>query len=120
MKVDELIAKIKEGEKYFYRIDFGERDIKNENFDNVVFEQCILSVNFTNSTFRNTRFINSNIKCTTFFDSDLLNMVIENCSVESVVFEKSVMDGVVFQKNYCYGKILIQDDLRQFIMPIAL
>lgn len=119
MTVDELIAKIKEGEKYFYRIDFGEKEVSNEIFDNVVFEECILSVDFSDSTFRNTRFLNSNIKCSTFLDSDLSNMVIENCSVESVVFEKSVMDGVVFNKNYCYGKILNQDELNQFIGLIA-
>ena len=119
MTVDDLIVKMKEGEKNFYRIDFGEKKVSNEIFDNVVFEECILSVDFSDSTFRNTRFINSNIKCTSFFDSDLSNMVIENCSVESVVFEKSAMDGVVFDNNYCYSKILNQDDLNQFIGLIA-
>ena len=118
MTVDELIAKIDEGVKYFYRIDFCEGEVENRNFDNVVFEECIMSVDFSESTFQNTRFTNSNIKCCIFSKSDLSNMVIENCSVESVVFEKSAMDGVVFNNNHCYGKILNQDDLSQFIGPM--
>jgi len=111
LTIQDLITKVENGKKYFYRIDFGEGEAINRDFDNVVFKECIMSVDFSKSTFRNSKFLNSNIKCCIFNRSDLSNSTIENCSVERVELREAILDGIVFNNNYCYGTVLNQKDL---------
>ncbi len=91
MTLNELINKIDDGKKYFYRIDFGEGVIENKNFDNLIFTECMMPIKFTNSTLKNKKFISSNLKASIFQQSDLTNMVIEDYSVESIDFKNSTL-----------------------------
>lgn len=44
MTVSELLMRIDTGERYFHRIDFGEDDVEDKNLDNIVFDECIMSM----------------------------------------------------------------------------
>lgn len=113
--VEDLKMKIRNGEKHFYRIDFGQGIAKGENFDNVVFEECILCMDFSNSSFINTKFLCCNIKTCIFKDADLSNATIENSGVESINLTGAKLDGLVFENNGCYSGTVNQEDLYQFI-----
>ena len=115
MTVDDLMLKIGNGVKYFHGIDFGEGVAKGQKFDNIVFEECFLCMDFSNSSFINTKFLCCNIKTCIFKDADLSNATIESCSVESINLTGAKLDGIVFKNNGCYGYTVNQEDLCHFV-----
>jgi len=70
--VHELLDLIAGGKRHFKNVEVLETiDKITAGFDNIIFEECILALDFTGSSFRNTKFINSNIKTSIFKEADL-------------------------------------------------
>lgn len=115
MTVTDLISQVKDGKKHFSRIDFGEGNISDCDLEGVVFEECLMLVEFSNVNLRHSRFIGCGIKTCVFDNVDLTNAEIMNCSVESVVFRDSNLEGLVFENNFSYGATLHQCDLEMLV-----
>lgn len=111
MTINELIQQIENGKKHFYRIDVEEGSLNGYNLMGITFEECILTIDFSNSNLQNAKFINSNIKTCTFCNADLTNALIEGCSVENIDIKGAKLDGLIFNNNFCYGAVLNQSDL---------
>ena len=115
MNVCKLKQEIQKGVDHFYRVDFGEGSYCGSSLENVIFEECILSIDLSKSKLHNVKFISSNIKGCIFELSNIKNVAIEKCSVEGINMKGAIIEGLIFEGNYCYGKMLNQNDLGLFV-----
>lgn len=98
---------------YVEVIESGE--VHNYNLDGIVFEECILMIDFSGSTFRNAKIINSNIKTSIFRNSNLSNSEFINNSIEGCVFSNANISGIKFINNTQYSSENTLEDLIEMI-----
>jgi len=116
MTVQEFIDSYKKGHRYFSNLDFEyEEGLSNCNFQDAVFENCYLYVDFSNSNFTNAKFISCNLKEIDLRGANLTNAVMTKCLVESAMFQGAIVDNFIFTENYYYGLTLSQNDFAKLL-----
>jgi hypothetical protein len=99
------------GQRYFRNLDFEYLGgFSNKDFSDIIFEDCLLYVDFRNSNLSNSRFKSCNIKEIDLRYANLTNALITNCLVESALFKGAIVDGFKFIDNYYYGLTIGQED----------
>ena len=116
MTIKTLKDLVRSGTKHFKKVEVTEYgDIHFFNFDEVIFEECILSLDFTGSSFRHAKFMNSNIKASIFNETDLSHSEFINNSIDSCLFKNAQIDGIVFLKNTQYSSENTIEDLKEMV-----
>ncbi|MEK4434596.1 pentapeptide repeat-containing protein [Paenibacillus sp. FSL K6-2862] len=116
MTIKTLKDLVSSGEKHFKRVEITEYGkIRNFNFSEVIFEECMLSLDFTGSSFRSAKFINSNIKNSIFSETDLSNSEFFNNSIDACVFRNANIEGIIFLKNTQYSSENTIEDLKEMV-----
>ncbi|MEW4429738.1 pentapeptide repeat-containing protein [Paenibacillus pabuli] len=116
MTIKTLKELITSGEKHFKRVEITEYGkIRNFNFSGVIFEECMLSLDFTGSSFRSAKFINSNIKNSIFSETDLSNSEFFNNSIDACVFRNANIEEIIFLKNTQYSSENTIEDLKEMV-----
>jgi len=104
ISLNTFLDQITSGRRRFQRIEVVDTGIiMDQVFDDFIFEECIMAVDFSGSCFRNSKFINCNIKTCSFRNADLTNVEFVGNSVCSVDFYGAQINGVIFIDNYSYG-----------------
>lgn len=111
INIEELKELIRSGERHFKRICVETGDLIKMDLQNIIFEECILCIDFSNSCLANSKFLNSNIKTCIFRNADLKNSSFEGNAVCSVDFQGADIQGMVFQNNTYHSIILNQQDI---------
>lgn len=116
LSLNEFKELLRSGRNHFSNVEVIESgEIHNYNLDGMMFEECILMIDFSGSTFRNAKIINSNIKTCIFRDSDLSNSEFINNSIEGCVFSNAEIAGIKFINNTQYSSENTLDDLVEMI-----
>jgi len=116
MTIKTLKDLVRSGTKHLKKVEVTEYgDIHYFNFDDVIFEECILSLDFTGSSFRHAKFMNSNIKASIFNETDLSHSEFINNSIDSCLFKNAQIDGIVFLKNTQYSSENTIEDLKEMV-----
>lgn len=91
----------KKGQRHFRDLDFEYLDgFSNNDFSDIIFEDCFLYLDFRRSNLTNAKFIGCNIKEIDLRQANLTNALITNCLVESVMFNGATVTGFKFIDNY--------------------
>lgn len=99
------------GQRHFLNLDFEYLDgFTNKDFSNVIFESCLLYLDFRGTNLTNAQFISCNIKEIDLRNTNLTNAVMKNCLVESAMFKGALTTDFRFIENYYYGLTLGQQD----------
>lgn len=108
--IQNIIEKYKEGHRYFLNLDFdkGEK-LTGQLLSDTTFENCCLSVDFSQTDLTNAKFANCNLKCCDFSNCNLTNTIFENCSLESAEFKNAKIDGTSLNNCNCYGQVVMLD-----------
>lgn len=69
--IEELMNQFRNGKKEFYDIEIEDGKLIDQNLENITFEKCFFSIDFSKSNLRSARFISCNMKASMFNDSDL-------------------------------------------------
>ena len=81
----------------------------NKDFSDIIFQNCILYLDFRNSNLTNAKFIGCNIKEIDLRQANLTNALMTNCLVESAMFKGAIVSDFKFIDNYSYGATIGQD-----------
>jgi uncharacterized protein YjbI with pentapeptide repeats len=103
------------GERIFKFLELENRDLSNKNLEGALFEECLISADFSNSSLRNAKFLTCNLKTSIFRNADLTGALIQNCSVEATVFDGAVTDNFRFINNYCYSMVLNEKEFYELL-----
>lgn len=107
---------LRAGKKHFSNIEVIETgELHDYNLDEIVFEECILTLDFSGSTFRNAKVIHSNIKTCTFANTNLSNAEFVNNSIEHCVFSHATITGITFIQNNRYSSECTLQDLMEMV-----
>ncbi|MGO4375614.1 pentapeptide repeat-containing protein, partial [Paenibacillus sp. MCAF20] len=116
LTINELKELIRSGHSYFSNIEVIEvGEVINFNCDGLVFEECMMMIDFTGSSFRNAKFINSNIKTSIFRDTDLSDSEFINNSIDACVFSNANIEGIKFINNTQYSNENTIEDLIEMV-----
>ncbi|MGO4530384.1 pentapeptide repeat-containing protein [Paenibacillus sp. 2TAF8] len=107
---------VRSGRKHFKKVEVTEfGSIHYFNFDEVIFEECILSLDFTGSSFRHAKFVHSNIKASKFGEADLSNSEFINNAIDGCMFKNAHIDGIVFLRNTQHSNENTIEDLKEMV-----
>ncbi|WP_434752319.1 pentapeptide repeat-containing protein [Paenibacillus amylolyticus] len=116
MTIETLKDLVGAGTKHFKKVEVTEYGgIHYFNFDEVIFEECILSLDFTGSSFRHAKFIHSNIKASMFDEANLSHSEFIDNSIDACTFKNAQIDGIVFLKNTQYSSENTIEDLKEMV-----
>jgi uncharacterized protein YjbI with pentapeptide repeats len=116
MTVSDFLQSYEDGIRYFSKLDFEyEEGFANQDFTDIVFENCFLYVEFCHSNLTNAKFISCNIKEIDLAGANLTNAIMTKCLVESAVFANAIVDGFSFFENYSFGATLEQEDFEKLL-----
>lgn len=111
MTTTEFFNAYKNGQRHFTGLGFEyEEGFSDQDFTDIVFENCFLYLDFRNSNLRNAAFISCNIKEIDLRGADLTDALMTKCLVESALFKGAVVTNFRFIENYYYGHTLGQTD----------
>lgn len=111
MTTTEFFEAYANGQRHFNGLDFENvPGFSNHNFENIVFQNCFLYLDFRESNLSNAQFIGCNIKDIDLRKTNLTNAVIKNCLVESAMFKGAITTGFTFIENYYYGATIGQKE----------
>lgn len=111
-----FITMLERGQRVFNRICVEEGALKGVDLSGLTFEECLLSVDFSDSKFENTRFINSNLKTCTFTDCNLNRAVFVGNSLDGTDFSGAKVEGITFKDNTFHAIMLTQSHLAEMIL----
>jgi len=112
----EFFEAYKSGQRRFKDLEFEYLDrFSNNDFKDIIFEDCFLYLNFRNSDLTNAQFISCNIKEIDLRNTNLTNALMKNCLVESAMFKGANVMNFTFVDNYYYGLTIGQKDLDKLI-----
>ncbi|OWR32317.1 hypothetical protein CDO73_01535 [Saccharibacillus sp. O23] len=107
---------LRSGENHFSNIEVIESgELHDYNLDEVVFEECILTLDFSSSTFRKAKVIDSNIKTCIFANANLSNAEFINNSIEHCIFSHADITGITFVQNSRYSSECTLQDLMELV-----
>lgn len=107
----------KNGQRHFTGLVFEyEEGFSDQDFTDIIFENCFLYLNFRNSNLRNAAFISCNIKEIDLRGANLTDAVMTKCLVESALFKAAIVTNFRFTENYYYGHTLGQTDFDTRLM----
>lgn len=111
MNSKDFFEAYKRGQRRFLDLDFEYLEgFSNNDFTDIIFENCFLNLNFQNSNLTNAQFLNCNIKDIDLRRANLTNALVKNCSVECAMFKGANVSNFKFIDNYYYGITLGQKD----------
>lgn len=106
------------GQRHFVDLDFEDVEgFSNQDFSNIIFENCLLYADFSHSNLTNAKFIGCNIKVIDLSYCNLTNAFMTECSVEGTFFKNAIIEGFTFIENYCYGVTIGQKEFDEIIYP---
>jgi uncharacterized protein YjbI with pentapeptide repeats len=114
----EFIDMLEKGRKVFNRICIEESTFKGFNLSGLTFEECLFAVDFSDSTFENTKFINSNLKTCIFTDCIFISAVFVGNSLDATDFSGAKVEGITFKDNTFHDTVLTESHLAEMILRI--
>lgn len=99
-----ILEKYKSGLRRFTDLEIENESLANENLEGIIFENCMLYVDFKNANLRNSQFLNGHVKTSDFRNADLTGARFENQGLESTRFKGAKTDNLIFINNSCYSK----------------
>ncbi|MFC3801983.1 pentapeptide repeat-containing protein [Cohnella sp. GCM10012308] len=112
----EFINMLKEGQRVFNRICVEQGAFKGFDLSGLTFEECLFSVDFSDSKFENTKFTNSNLKTCIFTDCILNKAVFVGNSLEGADFSGAKVEGITFKDNTFHSIMLTESHLAEMIL----
>lgn len=114
--IDKFMDAYQSGQRLFRDLEFENGEsFKGLNLSGSTFQNCWFAADFTDTDLRGCKFLNCNLKTSDFTGADLRNALIKECSLESTIFPGARTENLVFENNYCYGVIVQQEDLGNFL-----
>jgi uncharacterized protein YjbI with pentapeptide repeats len=95
----EFLTEIERGNRYFYQVEIEYAKILNANLKNIVFEECIMCVDFTGTNLSGAKFINCNLKTCSFRNTNLNNVEMDGNLLDSTDFKDAYILDISFENN---------------------
>jgi uncharacterized protein YjbI with pentapeptide repeats len=115
MSEKQLLDKLQNGNLYFYRIEVNDGSLLNMDLKNVIFDECILSIDFTGSNLTNANFTNSNLKTCSFSGTNLTNAIMVGNLLDATEFKGAIIRGITFKNNTYHSATLNISHLEDMI-----
>jgi uncharacterized protein YjbI with pentapeptide repeats len=111
----QLLDELQNGKHYFYRIEVEDLALINMDLKNVIFDECILSIDFTGANLTNAKFTNSNLKTCTFSGTNLTNAIMVGNLLDATEFKGAIIQGITFKNNTYHSATLTISHLEDLI-----
>lgn len=115
LTIEKLIKSIKKGKKKFKNIEISWGNLMSSNLEQIIFNECILAIDFTGSNLRGSQFLNSNLKTSIFKNTDLTDAKFKNNILCGAVFKGAKIDNIIFENNHYHSVKVSIDDLKEMI-----
>ncbi|MFD2331662.1 pentapeptide repeat-containing protein [Cohnella sp. GCM10020058] len=112
----EFIKMLQKGQRVFNRICVEQGALKGFDISGLTFWECLFSVDFSDSQFKNTKFINSNLKTCIFTDCILNRAVFVGNSFDGTDFSGAKVEGITFKDNTFHAIMLTESHLAEMIL----
>ncbi|WP_420869606.1 pentapeptide repeat-containing protein [Cohnella ginsengisoli] len=93
----EFINMLEKGQRVFNKICVEQGAFKGVDLSGLTFEECLFSVDFSDSKLENTKFINSNLKTCIFTDCILNKAVFVGNYLDGTNFSGAKVEGITFK-----------------------
>ncbi|WP_223596753.1 pentapeptide repeat-containing protein [Neobacillus bataviensis] len=116
MSESELLKELQNGKRYFYRVKVESGSLMNMDLGNIVFDECVLAIDFTGTNLTYSRFTNSNLRTCIFNNTNLNNSIMVGNSLSGTEFKGANIQGITFKENYYLGMELTISHLEDMIV----
>ena len=113
--IEKLIQSINKGKKKFKNIEISWGNLMSSNLEKIIFNECILAIDFTGCNLKGSQFLNSNLKTSIFKNADLTNAKFKNNVLCGTVFKGAKIDNIIFENNHYHSIKFSVEDLRKII-----
>ena len=109
--VEELVARYKNGERYFPDIRFDdETDLRGLDLAGVTFEDSSLfGCTFNKANLQGVKFLSCALKHSVFDQADLSDARIIDCAIETATYKEAILAGARFEEAHAYGNTVTGD-----------
>lgn len=112
----EFLDMLQNGHRHFHKICVEAGTYHEFDFSNLIFDECLFSVDFAGSNFENSTLMNSNFKACDFSNCVFKGAVLLGNSLDGAQFKGVIIEGITFLENTYHSIILTERHLIDMII----
>jgi hypothetical protein len=99
-----ILEEYKVGRRRFEDLEIENESFESQELEGIIFERCMLYVDFKNANLKNAQFLNGHVKTCDFRGANLSYARFENQGLEAARFSGCQVEGLIFISNHCYSQ----------------